>query len=139
MTEQQIIAGESAIVEKLRAQGLLPAPAACSEFLLPCPFCGNSKPELIEVSTPDHWRVGCSKCGSYNNISRGREAALNRWNRRHQRILDDCPGDVIAAYADGTVVLDDGLDVWNPVRALAFIADGGQLQNANLAGRRSEP
>lgn len=34
---------------------------------------------------------------------------------------DDSPGDVIAAEADGTIVLDDGITTWNPLRALAFL------------------
>jgi len=31
-------------------------------------------------------------------------------------------GEVIAAYADGTIVLDDGLTTWNPERAQQFLA-----------------
>jgi hypothetical protein len=44
--------------------------------------------------------------------------------------MDLCPGDVIAAYVDGTVVLDDGISIWNPLRALAFLHKGGTLQKA---------
>jgi hypothetical protein len=40
---------------------------------------------------------------------------------------DNSPGDVIAAYADGTIVLDDSVTTWNPLRALAFVAAGGHL------------
>lgn len=43
------------------------------------------------------------------------------------RYPDDSPGDVIAAYPDGTIVLDDGVTTWNPLRALAFVAEGGLL------------
>jgi hypothetical protein len=49
--------------------------------LLPCPFCGNPDPELAETHK-DHWRVGCAKCGSYNNNSLGQESAIVAWNRR---------------------------------------------------------
>ena len=35
---------------------------------------------------------------------------------------DDSPGDVIAAEPDGTIVLDDAITTWNPLRALAFLA-----------------
>lgn len=52
-----------------------------AEKLLPCPFCGNTKPELVETHL-NHWRVGCSKCGSYNNNSLGPERAFDTWNRR---------------------------------------------------------
>jgi hypothetical protein len=38
------------------------------------------------------------------------------------RYPDDSPGDVIAAEADGTIFLDDGITTWNPLRALAFLA-----------------
>jgi hypothetical protein len=33
---------------------------------------------------------------------------------------DESPGDVIAAEADGTIVLDDSITTWNPKRAAAF-------------------
>lgn len=46
------------------------------------------------------------------------------------RYPEDTIGDVIAAYADGTIVLDDSLTIWNPLRALAFVAAGGVLQGA---------
>jgi hypothetical protein len=35
---------------------------------------------------------------------------------------DWSPGDVIAVYEDGTIVLDDGLTTWNPERAQEFLA-----------------
>lgn len=44
------------------------------------------------------------------------------------RYPEDTVGDVIAAYADGTIMLDDSLTIWNPLRALAFVAAGGVLQ-----------
>jgi hypothetical protein len=34
---------------------------------------------------------------------------------------DDSPGDVVHAYSDGTIILDDGVTTWNPLRALAWI------------------
>jgi hypothetical protein len=36
---------------------------------------------------------------------------------------DDSPGDVISAEADGTVILDDSVTTWNPLRALEWYAD----------------
>ncbi len=39
------------------------------------------------------------------------------------RYPDDSPGDVITAYADGTILLDDGIITWNPLRALEWIHD----------------
>ena len=39
------------------------------------------------------------------------------------RYPDDSPGDVIHATRDGTIVLDDGVTTWNPLRALAWYAD----------------
>jgi hypothetical protein len=34
---------------------------------------------------------------------------------------DESPGDVIHALSDGTIVLDDGITTWNPLRALTWI------------------
>jgi hypothetical protein len=33
-------------------------------------------------------------------------------------------GEVIAAYEDGTIVLDDGITTWNPERAKIFLRGG---------------
>lgn len=58
-------------------------PPTASSSLLPCPFCGNPYPEHIEVATaPGCWRVGCSKCGSYNNYSNDPQRAIDAWNQR---------------------------------------------------------
>ena len=46
-----------------------------------------------------------------------------------EQVMDDSPGDVIAAYPDGTIVLDDGITTWAPQRALAFLqAEVNRLQ-----------
>ncbi len=42
---------------------------------------------------------------------------------------DDSPGDVISANMDGTIVLDDGITTWNPLRALAWF-------KTKVAGKR---
>ncbi len=39
------------------------------------------------------------------------------------RYPDDSLGNVIAAYADGTIMLDDGIMTWNPLRALRWLHD----------------
>lgn len=39
----------------------------------------------------------------------------------HMKIPDWSEGDVIAAYDDGTIVLDDGITTWNPERAREFL------------------
>lgn len=39
-------------------------------------------------------------------------------------------GDVIAAYEDRTIILDDGITTWNPIRAAWFVEAGGKLQDA---------
>lgn len=50
-------------------------------------------------------------------------AELERWLAwSGGQYPDDSPGDVIAAEADGTIVLDDAITTWNPLRALAFLA-----------------
>lgn len=41
---------------------------------------------------------------------------------------EDTPGDVIAAWPDGDIMLDDSLTIWNPLRALRYVAEGGRLQ-----------
>jgi hypothetical protein len=48
-------------------------------------------------------------------------AALAREASETGHIPDYSPGDVIAAYEDGTIVLDDGLTTWNPERAKKFL------------------
>lgn len=35
---------------------------------------------------------------------------------------DESPGDVIEAYADGAIVLDDGITTYHPLRACTFLA-----------------
>ena len=47
---------------------------------------------------------------------------------------DDSPGDVIAAYSDGTIVLDDGITTWNPLRALVWI-ERRREENAERASK----
>jgi hypothetical protein len=42
-----------------------------------------------------------------------------------QQVPDLSPGDVIAAYQDGTIVLDDGITTWNMERARQFAAVHG--------------
>jgi hypothetical protein len=53
------------------------------------------------------------------------------WIHRRERLDRRCEnppqpdwsaGDVIAAYEDGTIVLDDGITTWNPERATQFLA-----------------
>jgi len=38
---------------------------------------------------------------------------------------DWSPGEVVAAYEDGTIVLDDGLTTWNPERARQYFEKYG--------------
>jgi hypothetical protein len=53
-----------------------------------------------------------------------RDRDLERWMEWSDgRYPDDSPGDVIHATRDGTIVLDDGVTTWNPLRALAWYAD----------------
>lgn len=47
---------------------------------------------------------------------------------------DDCPGDVIAWWPDGTIKLDDGVETWNPLRALKTAAQ----ETADLRARVKE-
>lgn len=50
------------------------------------------------------------------------EQNLKRWlSWSDGRYPDTVVGDVIAAEQDGTIVLDDGLTTWNPLRACAFL------------------
>jgi hypothetical protein len=52
---------------------------------------------------------------------------LDRWDQWSQGSKpDDSPGDVIDANWDGTIVLDDGIVTWNPLRALAFLSGRGE-------------
>ncbi len=44
--------------------------------------------------------------------------------REPEQVRDWTIGDVIAAYPDGTIVLDDGITTWNDVRAKEFLAKG---------------
>ena len=51
---------------------------------------------------------------------------------------DDSTGDVIAAYNDGTIVLDDSLTTWNPLRALKFICADRESLRTRLAEAERE-
>jgi hypothetical protein len=46
---------------------------------------------------------------------------------------DLSPGDVIAAYEDGTIILDDGITTYNPERALQFFRDTGRFTGPDVA------
>lgn len=48
-----------------------------------------------------------------------------RWSKG--RYPDESEGEIIAVYADGTLLFNDGITSWNPLRALEFIANGGSL------------
>jgi len=70
------------------------------------------------------------------------EAEVKRWldwsGGQHP---DDSPGDVIAAYPDGTIVLDDDITTWNPLRACAWLAtnhrpDSGESAAGEAAYQR---
>jgi hypothetical protein len=57
------------------------------------------------------------------------KAGTKRWLEWSKgRYPDDSPGDVIAAYPDGTIIMDDGVTTWNPLRALDFVNRGGNLE-----------
>jgi hypothetical protein len=53
-------------------------------------------------------------------------------------IADESLGDVIAAYEDGTIVLDDGITTWNPRRAHAFLKGGtnAMIEKLNVTDTR---
>ena len=48
-------------------------------------------------------------------------AELDKWLAwSGGRYPDTSPGTVIHAKSDGTIILDDGVTTWNPLRALAW-------------------
>src|SRR5262252_2884329 len=63
---------------------------------------------------------------AYSHVSHGGPtmADAEKWLKDAKQALapDWSPGDVIAAYPDGTIVLDDGITTWNLERAQKFLA-----------------
>jgi Lar family restriction alleviation protein len=49
--------------------------------LLPCPFCGNDKPEIAHVHG-DNWVI-CRTCHAATDMRNSREGATEKWNTRH--------------------------------------------------------
>ncbi len=69
------------------------------------------------------------------DMLRAANAELEKWLAwSGGRYPDDSPGDVIAAYADGTITLDDAIVTWNPLRALDFYAKRVESIDSDLAG-----
>lgn len=52
--------------------------------LNPCPFCGESKAELVEFGEdPDeYYIVECQECGVSTTTSLTKEGAFESWNKR---------------------------------------------------------
>ena len=81
--------------------------------------------------------AGCENADQMVGYLAGQLAAWFRWSGGTPPDLS--PGDVIAAWKDGSIALDDGITTWNPLRALDFLAAGGTLQreqNAELSDRK---
>lgn len=66
---------------------------------------------------------------SYEDYERQRVAKWLAWSGG--QYPDDSPGDVISAEWDGTIILDDSITTWNPLRALAFLEERHKQARAN--------
>lgn len=81
---------------------------------------GSDKKEIhIHAKTASVWHYAWDPDEGYGMMSD---------RDRTEDPYDMSPGDVIAAYPDGTIVLDDGITTYNPERARQFLEAGGQLQ-----------
>lgn len=53
-----------------------------------CPFCGNDKPELVDMSHDDHWfMVFCRPCGGGVGSEESYAEAVSQWNKRPEEKL----------------------------------------------------
>ena len=59
-------------------------------------------------------------------------ATPNQWPHHEEEPYDYSVGDVIAAYPDGTIILDDGITTYNPDRAQQFAAEHGWSQDRSI-------
>lgn len=52
--------------------------------LLPCPFCGDTGPEVVDaiLMMQPAYMVECSNCAASRMASKNRETAIKRWNER---------------------------------------------------------
>lgn len=74
--------------------------------------------DMSEIGHEDSERVKRSlrHLREYDRIA----SELLRWHQwSGGNFPDESPGDVIAWEPDGSIVLDDGVTTWNPLRALA--------------------
>lgn len=71
--------------------------------LKPCPFCGNDKPTLLELSAD--WYVECGKCTAQMVLVGSQAQAVLNWNARREKHIGQIEADAV------TVRLDRDLDV----------------------------
>lgn len=93
---------------------------------------GEDKKEIhIHAKTASVWHFAWDPDEGYASSG----GAGSEWERGRpdmdpepEMAYDWSPGDVIAAYPDGTIILDDGITTYNPERARQFLEAGGQLE-----------
>jgi len=67
--------------------------------LLPCPFCGNTIPELGNIVDEDDYGVEC-ECGIQQICNYTRGEAIRRWNRRQVLSRKNTPAAVPAPQSE---------------------------------------
>jgi hypothetical protein len=85
------------------------------------------------VSTEDQLMQALEYIDALVASDAARAADLDRWNSwSGGGQPDDTPGEVIIAYADGSIMLDDAIATWNPLRALGWYATRAAVREARI-------
>ena len=61
-----------------------PVSPSKSSDLLPCPFCGDENPEIVEaiLTMQPAWIVECQNCCASRKASKRKDYAVKLWNER---------------------------------------------------------
>lgn len=103
-----------------------------------CPMCGQSHLPGTPCPTPTNQVTAPAATGVGGQVTPPQpQTVVTKWQvvsvgqPVSQPVDDVSPGNVIAAYPDGTIVLDDGITTYNMQRAQEFAAQHGWSRDPN--------